>query len=603
MRESAEEALSVELSRLAALMDGASYVALESAARELLCEHPQSGHAWQMLGVALAKQSKDARHAWARAAHCLPDDAVAHLNLGNALGRVGLLQEAQASYARALAIRPEFAEAHLNLSDVLLELGQPKDAIVSCRRALELSPMLAGAHQKLGMAHVIQGNVLRGIGRLDEAAAQYRQALLIVPHFVAAHVQLGTVLRLQRRSVECEASCHAALLLDSRSTAALAVLAELRADSGRFAEAEELYKRVIAIDPGSWEALAGLAHLRRMTAADRAWLTAAQPLAEQQLLPHAEMALRYAMGKYFDDLGDFDNAFPNYQRANDLAKRCGPQFDRAFMSRNIDLIIRTLDQSWINHVRRSASVSTRPVFIVGMLRSGTTLAEQILASHPAVFGAGELAFWGTAASAALADVAAAGAAAAKGIIDDAGLAGLGHDYLQLLQNLSADAQRVVDKFPTNFLFLGLIHAALPHARIIHMRRNAIDTCLSIYFQRFEAANAYAKDFEDLSYYYREYRRVMQHWRSVLPADALLEVPYEGLVEEPALWSRKMFDFIELPWDSRCLNFHQTERTVVTASRWQVRQKISASSIERWRNYEKFLRPIRSLMDLESLSHT
>ncbi|MDP9088689.1 MAG: sulfotransferase [Pseudomonadota bacterium] len=603
MRESAEEALSVELSRLAALMDGASYVALESAARELLCEHPQSGHAWQMLGVALAKQGKDARHAWARAAHCLPDDAVAHLNLGNALGRVGLLQEAQASYARALAIRPEFAEAHLNLSDVLLELGQPKDAIVSCRRALELSPMLAGAHQKLGMAHVIQGNVLRGIGRLDEAAAQYRQALLIVPHFVAAHVQLGTVLRLQRRSVECEASCHAALLLDSRSTAALAVLAELRADSGRFAEAEELYKRVIAIDPGSWEALAGLAHLRRMTAADRAWLTAAQPLAEQQLLPHAEMALRYAMGKYFDDLGDFDNAFPNYQRANDLAKRCGPQFDRAFMSRNIDLIIRTLDQSWINHVRRSASVSTRPVFIVGMLRSGTTLAEQILASHPAVFGAGELAFWGTAASAALADVAAAGAAAAKGIIDDAGLAGLGHDYLQLLQNLSADAQRVVDKFPTNFLFLGLIHAALPHARIIHMRRNAIDTCLSIYFQRFEAANAYAKDFEDLSYYYREYRRVMQHWRSVLPADALLEVPYEGLVEEPALWSRKMVDFIELPWDSRCLNFHQTERTVVTASRWQVRQKISASSIERWRNYEKFLRPIRSLMDLESLSHT
>ena len=582
-------------------MNDASYVALESAARELLCAHPQSAYSWQMLGVSLANQGKDAGHAWARAAQCLPHDAVAHLNLGNALGRAGLLHQARASYARALAIRPEFAEAHLNLSEVLLELGQPKDAIHSCRRALELSPMLVEAHQTLGKAHVNLGNMLRGVGGLDEAEAQYRQALLIEPHFVAALVELGTVLRLQGRSAECEASCHAALQVDSNSTAALSVLAELRADRGRFAEAEEFYKRVIAIDPGSWEALAGLAHLRRMTAADRPWLTAAQRLAEQKLPPQGEMRLRYALGKYGDDLGDFDNAFRNYQRANELAKQCGPQFDRAHMSRSIDLVIRTFDQTWMNQVRSSANVSTRPVFIVGMLRSGTTLAEQILASHPAVFGAGELAFWGAAASAALGD-AAAGGAAARAIINDAGLAALGGDYLRLIQNLSGDAQRVVDKFPTNFLFLGLIHAVLPHARIIHMRRHAIDTCLSIYFQRFEAANAYAKDFEDLSHYYREYRRVMQHWRCVLPTNALLEVPYEGLVEDPAFWSRKMVDFIELPWDERCLDFHRTERTVVTASRWQVRQRISRSSIGRWRNYEKFLRPLRSLMELESLSH-
>lgn len=581
-------------------MNDASYVALESAARELLCAHPQSGHAWQMLGVSLSNQGKDAGHAWARAAQCLPDDAVAHVNLGNALARAGLLHEAQASYDRALAIYPEFAEAHLNRSEVLLELGQPKDAIDSCRRAIELSPRLLETHQTLGKAHVNLGNLLRGLGRLDEAEAQYRQALLIEPQLLAALVELGTVLRLQGRSAECEASCHAALLVDSKSTAALAVLAELRADSGRFAEAEEFYKRVIEIDPGSWEGLAGLAHLRRMTAADRPWLTAAQHLAEQKLPPPAEMTLRYALGKYGDDMGDFDSAFRNYQRANELARRCGPQFDRAHMSRSIDLVIRTFDQTWINQVRSCTNVSTRPVFIVGMLRSGTTLAEQILASHPAVFGAGELAFWGAAASAALGD-AAAGRAAAKAIINDAGLAALGRDYLQLLQNLSGDAQRVVDKFPTNFLFLGLIQAALPHARIIHMRRNAIDTCLSIYFQRFEAANAYATDFEDLSHYYREYRRVMQHWRCVLPTNALLEVPYEGLVEDPALWSRKMVDFIELPWDERCLDFHQTERTVVTASRWQVRQRMSRSSIGRWRNYEKFLRPLGSLMELESLS--
>jgi hypothetical protein len=181
-------------------------------------------------------------------------------------------------------------------------------------------------------------------------------------------------------------------------------------------------------------------------------------------------------------------------------------------------------------------------------------------------------------------------------MSDAVLAGLSNGYVELLQRLSADAPRVVDKYPTNFLLLGLIHAALPNARIIHMRRNPIDTCLSIYFQRFEAANTYVNDLEDLAHYYREYRRLMQHWRTVLPAGVMLEVPYEGLVADLEAWSRKMLDFIALPWHPRCLDFHRTARTVVTASKWQVRQKVNASSVERWRHYEKFLGPLKPLLE-------
>jgi hypothetical protein len=236
------------------------------------------------------------------------------------------------------------------------------------------------------------------------------------------------------------------------------------------------------------------------------------------------------------------------------------------------------------------------VFIVGMLRSGTTLAEQILASHPQVFGAGELMFWGEELAAATARACAQGAREIRG---DDGLPAAAADYLDLLHRTSADAVRVVDKMPTNFLSLGLIHAALPRARIIHMRRNPVDTCLSIYFQHFEAANTYANDLEDLAHYYREYRRLMRHWRAALTADAFMEIPYEGLTEDLEGWARRMLEFIELPWDPRCLDFHTTARTVVTASKWQVRQPIDARFVQRWRNYEEFVQPLTPLLKSDS----
>ena len=423
------------LAPLVELMNAGRFAPLESEVRALLGSRPKSGVLWQLLAVALGRQGKDAMEALVEAARYLPDDAVAHLNLGNAYGRRGLLEDAQRSYERALSIRPDFAEAHNNLADLQLELGRDEEAAASCRRALAVKPDYADAYENLAKAcarlgrmdealancrkalalkpasaeaHVNLAGLLRSIGRLDDAAAGYRRALLINPDYLPAHTGLGTALRLQRRTAESEASCRAALAIDPSSAAPFEVLAELRADEGRFTEAEEFYRQAMAIQPDSPEAWAGFTRLRRMTAADHEWLAAAQCMAGRGLPPHEEMPLRYAIGKYFDDVADYDGAFASYRRANELARKLGPRHDRAQLSRTVDLIIRSHGETWIGRERPAANSSDRPVFIVGMLRSGTTLAEQILASHPRVFGAGELSFWGPQSAAAIAGAAAAG---------------------------------------------------------------------------------------------------------------------------------------------------------------------------------------------------
>lgn len=510
----------------------------------------------------------------------MPSDAQTHLELADKLSELGRYAEAVTRYRQALRCKPDFAEAHNNLGNALLQLGQVAEAASSYRAALATFPDSPEALNNLGGA-------LHGLGRLDEAAASYRRALEIKPNFAKAHINLGNVFRSQGRASDAEASCHNALTLDPDSAPTLVLLAELRADKGQFGEACALLERAVAIEPRNPQAWAGMARWRTMTHADTAWLAQAQQIADSGLPPHTEVLLRYAIGKYFADVKAFGAAFTNYQRANELEKFYKPKHDRGLLTQTVDLLIRSYDRQWLSRARNEALGSERPVFIVGMPRSGTTLAEQILASHPAVLGAGELPFWQMA----------VGARELSVFHTDAShdaLHRLADDYLQLLQTLSPDALRVSDKMPGNFMFLGLIHAALPRARIIHMQRDPIDTCLSIYFQHFESSGAYTNDLEDLAHYYTEYSRLMSHWRAILPADTMLEVPYEELVEDQEAWSRKLLEFIGLPWDARCLDFHQTERAVLTASNWQVRQRISKGSVGRWRGYADYVGPLLSL---------
>jgi hypothetical protein len=327
--------------------------------------------------------------------------------------------------------------------------------------------------------------------------------------------------------------------------------------------------------------------MRHMTAADTAWLTGAQRIVDRRLPARREARLRYAMGKYLDDIQQYADAFGNYQRANELTKLYTPRFDPVLFARHVDSIIEAFGSERMARAASIESNTARAVFIVGMPRSGTSLAEQILASHPAVFGAGELSFWGRAS-------AQYDPSLGNGGRPEQMVRKLSEDYLQLLGQLSGGASRVIDKMPANFQFLGIIHKALPAARIIHMRRHPIDTCLSAYFQDFEASYAYANDLDDLAHYYRQYIRVMAHWRAVLPREVMLEVPYEGLVADQESWSRRMLAFAGLPWDAGCLDFHSTARTVTSASRWQVRQRMNPSSVERWRNYEQFVGPLLGL---------
>jgi tetratricopeptide (TPR) repeat protein len=538
-----------ELTQLAALLSAGRHAELERAVSQRLAQLPDSGELWKILSVSLGMQGKPALQALTRAAELLPNDAEAHSNLGHALRAERRFEEAVASYQRALRINPNFTPARTFLAAVL----QDRAAVQNDR-----------------------GSQLRGAGRIDEAERFFRQAIESAPGFALAHNNLAIVLRVEGRFTEALRSCRRALELDPRLPPALAFMGELLADQGEFDQARQMFERVTALDPKCAAAWAGICGLRRMTRADTQWLAGAQRSVSQNSTPQAEAQLRYALGKYFDDVGDHPAAFAEYHRANEVAKRYTPKYDRLELTRAIDATLQRYDRDWLTRSRCDTNTAAAPVFVVGMPRSGTTLAEQILGSHPAALGVGELPFWTNA----TAQYEAAGFN---------GLCALGEEYVKGL-----GAAHTIDKMPANFRCLGTICAALPNARIIHMRRNPIDTCLSIYFQNFDVTHPYANDLGDLAHFYIEYRRLMQHWAATLPRSALLEVPYEGLVADPETWIRRMLQFVGLPWDARCLEFHQAGRIVSSRSRWQVRQKINTASVERWRNYEPFIAPLLAI---------
>jgi tetratricopeptide (TPR) repeat protein len=583
------EALVDAANALRALGRAREAVPLYQRALEL---EPRLAEAQNNLGNAFLElgHPDDALACYRCALQIKPDDVQILCNLGSAQKQLGLPDEAIASYGRALTLNPNYVEALNNLGLVLHGRGERREALALHARAVELDPKRAESHYNLG-------NVLFELRRLDEAAASYTQVLALEPQHAPAHLSLGVALRAQRRHTEAESSCQAALAIDPNYVEALSLLGELRADRGRFAEAEESFQRAIEINPDFSFAFSSIATHRKMTRDDTEWLKGAQALLAKRQPLGSEISLRYALGKYFDDVGEYDEAFEHYRQANELSKSQGSSYERAKLTRRVDEIISSFDAQFIRRCRTEGSTTQLPVFIVGMPRSGTSLTEQILASHPAVFGAGEVSFWDTAfIDYREADVQSKTATAPVGASLIARIAG---DYLERLTAYSSAALRVVDKMPANFWYLGLIHIAIPQARIIHMQRHPIDTCLSIYFQNFFNMDPYANDFDNLAHYYGEYLRITDHWRAVLPATALLEVPYEALIEDQEGWTRRMLYFIGLPWDPKCLDFHETERVVITASKWQVRQKIHTASAGRWRNYEKYVAPLRHLVNLPS----
>jgi len=497
----------------------------------------------------------------------------------------GAYPEAANALTEAIELNPRNAEARNSLGATLCRLGRYAEAEEQFRRATNLKPNSPDAHSNLGTVLLLRG-------QLTAAETPLRRALKLSPKKIAAQISLGRTLFVLGRVEEAKDAYGKALKAAPANTYALEGLGHIAAAEGHFSEAEGLFKQALALEPklpGAWAALAGLRH---MTPADKAWVATAEEIAESGLPAHEEATLRFAIGKYYDNVADFARAFRSYKRANELHKMAAHPYDRTQLTQFVDDMTRLYTHQSLAGEQAGSSSSVRPVLVVGMMRSGTSLIEQIIASHPAAAGAGELPFWNDALRKRRPDV-------QRELLSEQARRQLSEDYLRILARHSSDALRVVDKSTFNSNHLGIIHSVFPKARMIYVLRDPIDACLSSYFQWFSTALNFTMDLSDLAHYYREHHRLVTHWRAVLPTETLLVVPYSEMVSDQEKWSRKIIDFIGLEWDPRCLEFEKTDRTVLTASQWQVRQKIYKSSVGRWRNYEKFIGPLLSLKDLQA----
>jgi tetratricopeptide (TPR) repeat protein len=501
------------------------------------------------------------------------------LDQGNLCLAQGAYAQAVVHYQELLELQPDNPEALGNLGVASFSLGRYQEAERCYRQSLQINPM--SAEMLCNLAALLLANP-------PEAEKYLRRALKINPKYANARSKLGLVLTLAGRLREAKAACQKALKVDPRQAEALLGLGQIARTEGRFEEAESFIKRALKVEPKLPGAWAAMNSLRKMTIADSDWLKGAEEIAASAIPLWQEAELRFAIGKYCDDVDDFERAFQNYRRANELLKTVTQNYDREAYSRFADDMIRSHSREALARAADRGSASMKPVFVLGMPRSGTSLVEQIVASHPSARGAGELQFWLNTGRANNAEL-------RQGILGESVRKKLAEDYSGVLALQGPDALRVVDKTNFNCDYLGLLHSVFPKARIIYMRRDPIDTCLSCYFQHFSGLG-FTMDLSDLAHYYRVHRRLMKHWVTALAAGTVLEVPYEELVADQVAWTHRILDFLELEWDDRCLSFDKTERPVNTASAWQVRQKIYSRSVQRWRHYERFIGPLKGLGD-------
>jgi tetratricopeptide (TPR) repeat protein len=492
--------------------------------------------------------------------------------------------EAIDCYQQALSADPDNALVRDVLGVILCRLGRYKEGGEQFRQAIKIKESFAEAHFHLG-------SLLRAEGFTIQSEQPLRRALKLKPTLIEAQVGLGTTLSMLGEMSEAKSCFEKALRVAPRHVDALTGMGQLSALEGHFAEAETWFNRALEVNPKHWLGWVGLAGLRKMPTTDGLWIKGAQASAESGIAPLNEASVRKAMGKYYDQVGDFSQAFKCFRRANELVKAVAPPYDRDSQANFCDALVRAYPRDELAGPHPGASDSSLPILVVGMPRSGTSLVEQILASHPMVHGAGELAYWPQTLSEHLAGV-------LHGPPDEATRRKFAAGYLRALtERCGKDVARIVDKSLFNVDYLGVIHSVFPNSRIIYVRRDPIDTCLSCYMQDFPPALNFTFDLSDVAHYYRLRVRLIEHWRRALPPGTMLDVPYEELIADQEGWTRRILEFLALPWDERCLTFHGTERSVLTASYWQVRQKVYNSSVGRWRQYKKFIGPLLDLSNL------
>src|SRR5688572_25174292 len=433
----------------------------------------------------------------------------------------------------------------------------------------------------------------RRLGRFDAALSSYQQALnrgVSQPEEV--HLNRGVIYSDDlRRDDQAERELQAALRLNPDYVPALLNLANLREDFGKQAEAGALYEKILALQPNCHVALARYAGLQKIAHADDPLIARLRAAIADPSATAADRAdLGFALGKALDSCGAWDAAFAGYAAANRDSKQSAGSaalYDRRAHEQFIDALIAEFGPG-----RPTASrlpQSERPLFICGMFRSGSTLAEQILSAHSRVAAGGELAFLPSLVRTELAPF-----PATMATLPQAQLDLLAASYLEMLARLFPHGDRVTDKRPDNFLYIGLIKRLFPEARIVHTVRNALDNCLSIYFLHLDHSMGYALDLQDIGHYYVQYRRLMAHWRTHWGAD-ILDLDYDALVHEPRAQIERLTAFCGLEWEEACLSFEQSARAIKTASVWQVRERLYQRSSGRWRNYAAQLAPLQAYL--------
>ncbi len=416
----------------------------------------------------------------------------------------------------------------------------------------------------------------------------YRRILRIDRKNAAAWANLGGAYIEIGAVSKAEDALRRADKLSPNATPVLGNLANLQKQLGDPEAAQQLYRRILSVEPNSARAWHELAQVRRFSTGDPDIETMLSLYDADGLDEQSRMHLAFALGKALEDCGDFDAAFPYLTDANRL-KRLTLDFNIDAHKTAMDDLVRVFDSRFLAQHGVAGNPDDRPIFVLGMPRSGTTLVEQILASHNGVHGAGEREDLSQIVAASI-----PGFPAGSAMLPATAFDSIGRQYVDQLTRGAGAARRVTDKMPRNFLFIGLIALILPNARIIHCRRSPMDTCLSCFTLHFPHGQEFSYDLAELGAYYRLYRGLMEHWHRVLPG-RILDIAYEDVVSDAEGKAREMIDFCGLEWDDACLNFHQTKRQVMTASATQVREPVHARSVARWRRYEQHLGPLREAL--------
>jgi len=525
-----------------------------------------------------------------------PDQALPLRNLGDTLRMRGDYSLAIDKYNQAARLDPKDATTQNSLGITSSMLGKLEEAISYFQRAVEINPSFPEAENNLA-------NALSSARRYTEAIKHVGKAIRLRPDFANAHLTLGNIYKLQGKNDQAISEYRLAAKSDPKSAIVQQGLGSALTDAGHFSEAVTHLENALKLNPSLfviYQNLMALAVQDKYKFSDQQLEQIRRLISDDRLRATDAARLHFAMGSLLDKQTDYEGAMRHFQQANDVQKQLLVSSENQFCSRNhafhVDEIIQTFDTAFMSNAASSGFESERPVFVIGMPRSGTTLVEQIIASHPEARGMGERAdiaqlSESLACSTGLPYPACVRKAHQKQLFT------LATRYEQGVSELATGASRIVDKMPDNFLYLGLIAMLFPGAHIIHCSRNPLDVCLSCYRSDFGSVT-WAWTLEDIGHYFAEYHRLMTHWREVLPL-TIHDVTYEELVGQHRSEMENLIAACGLPWNDVCLEFYKGNRTVQTLSRVQVRQPIYGSSIGRWRHYEGFLEPLKAMLQNKS----